>query len=89
MSREIYAELKAIVHDQNGTMHHIKKGYPRGGAWVIKINDIERIFVSSGNGFPELDQLYEPKKKDPSSWRDYTCKLLPSAKTTFLNKFQS
>ena len=25
MSREIYAELKAIVHDQNGTMYHKKR----------------------------------------------------------------
>lgn len=78
-ARRAYEELRQGIESLGGTMQHERAGWPRGGAWIVQLGDKEQTFLSNGKGFPELDQLYEPKVPKPTHYRDYTTTLIPRA----------
>ena len=79
-NRRVYEEVRRLVEEHDGTMKFEREGY-QWGAWIVKIGNKQRIFLSNGSGFPELDHLYEPKPEilQPSHWSDYTNTLVQDA----------
>lgn len=79
MEFRAYDLVRSMVERLGGTMTYERKGYVHG-AWVIKIGQNDLVIKASGNrSFPELDQLYTPRVKNPKHWDDYAEKLIPDA----------
>jgi hypothetical protein len=83
--RRVYEEVRALVESRGGVMKFEKEGY-QWGAWIIRMNGNEFIAKSNGTGFPDLDQLYEPKPgaSNLNDWRSYTTILKPNAQEQLL-----
>jgi hypothetical protein len=61
-------------------MTFVREGYLYG-AWVIRLHGKHAELPSNGSGFPELDELYVPKKEvaSPKRYSDYTNMLVDGA----------
>jgi hypothetical protein len=83
--RRPYQEIQQLVNEHGGTMKHKREGY-EWGAWIVRVGNKQRIFVSNGSGYPELDQLYVPKPEvsEPKHWKDYSEVLVPDAWEKFI-----
>ncbi|MDP8973502.1 MAG: hypothetical protein M3N45_10110 [Actinomycetota bacterium] len=77
-TQRAYGELRTSIEQLGGSMIHVKECY-QWGAWVVTLNGKSKVFESNGNGYPELDRLYVPKKSDPRHYRDYTKTLVNGA----------
>ena len=76
MKRRPYEELQRIVEEEGGRMFHEKAGHRQGGAWVVMLNGVTKVFESNQAGFPGMDELYVPKVPAPKHYRDYETGLL-------------
>lgn len=79
--RRPYEEVCKLVEDLlKGRMYYQKEGY-QWGAWIIEVDGNSTPLLSNGSGYPELDQLYEPKPDatNLNDWRSYTTTLKPNA----------
>lgn len=65
-------------------MFHEKAGHRQGGAWVIMLNGVTKVFESNQAGFPRMDELYVPKVPAPKHYRDYATSLLEGAREKWL-----
>jgi hypothetical protein len=83
--RRPYQEIQELVNEHGGTMKHEREGY-QWGAWIVRIGNKKRIFLSNGSGYPELDKLYIPKPEvsEPNHWTDYSVVLVPNAWEKFI-----
>lgn len=86
-TQRVYEEVRTLVEANGGSMDFERKGY-RWGAWIIRLQDRERIFPSNGSGFPPLDKLYGSSKKNPCHWSDYDGDLLPDAEARLIALLQ-
>lgn len=78
--RRAYEELRAAIEARGGTMIHERAGQPRGGAWIVTLGAKTGRFVSHGNGYSRLDELYIPKPGlIPTHYKDYTKTLRDGA----------
>ncbi len=68
-----------MVEEEGGTMVHVRKGVPQGGAWDVTLGGELQRFTYTNGGFPELDSLYVPAVPEPSGCKDYTTELVPDA----------
>ena len=85
--KRAYAKLREIVKQRKGSMNFERKGQPRGGAWIISLDDKSKTIPSSGvQSFRELDELYVPKPncKNPKTWDDYDDELIEGAEDKLL-----
>jgi len=79
MESRAYDLVRSMVERLGGSMTFEHEGY-RYGAWVIKIGKNTLVIKAGGNrSFPELDQLYTPRVKDPKHWDDYYETLIEDA----------
>ncbi len=76
-----YQELRDLLAAHNGSMRFEREGYPAGGAWIVRAAGKYREFLSSEQGFPELDRLYElkPGARNPNRWESYSNVLVGDA----------
>ncbi len=83
--RRPYEEIQQLVQQHGGTMRHQREGY-QWGAWIVRLGGKERIFLSNGSGYPDLDKLYVPKPGffHPSHYSDYSNTLVAGAWEKFL-----
>lgn len=79
--RRVYEEVRKLVEDVlKGKMYHQREGF-QWGAWIIEVDGKSTLLHSNSSGYPELDQLYEPKPDatNLNDWRSYTTTLKPNA----------
>jgi hypothetical protein len=78
--RRAYEELREGIQARGGTMTYERDGQPKGGAWIVTLGGKTGTFLSDGNGFPELDMLYIPKRGPrPTHHSHYTQTLWKDA----------
>jgi hypothetical protein len=77
--RRVYEEIRTMVEKHGGTMNHYRKGYPSGGAWVIRYGGKEKVFMPGGRKYPSLDNLLVPKVPNPQTWDDFYNQLREDA----------
>jgi hypothetical protein len=80
-ARTAYQELRDGIAARGGKMWYEQAGRPRGGTWIVRLGNKEKVFYWDSHGFPELDERYEPKEgaSHPRSASDYTTTLKPGA----------
>lgn len=79
--RRAYEEVRKLVEGElQGEMRYQREGY-QWGAWIIEVNGKLTPLLSTGSGYPDLDQLYElkPGATNLNNWRSYTTTLKPNA----------
>ena len=85
MSRRPYEELQRIVEQEGGQIVFERAGHSKGGAYVVTLQDNQKVFRSQGPaGFPPMDQLYVPKVQSPVHYSDYSRTLIPGAREKWL-----
>ncbi|MHC4792213.1 MAG: hypothetical protein ACYS8Y_12425 [Planctomycetota bacterium] len=85
-----YQKIRKEIEALRGSMTHEKKGHPRGGVWIVKLNQTRKKFKSTGGHYPGLDELYVPKPgvKKPKGWSDYTKEIDPKELNKLLKQFK-
>ena len=89
--RLAYDLVRNLVEEQGGTMVYEQEGYSTGGAWIIDVVGMRRVFWCAVGGFPELDRLYVPKPgiRNPSKYEHYQHKLIADAWEELLKTMKS
>lgn len=84
-SRLPYQEIRDLVKEHRGTMIFQREGY-QWGAWIVRVGNKKKAFLSNGSGYPEIDHLYKVKLgvTNPSHWSDYSLDLVESAWEKFI-----
>jgi len=79
MAELAYSLVRSMVERLGGSMVFERKDYTYG-AWIITLGNTIKIIKAKGNhSFPELDQFYIPKVKNPKTWDGYANQLKPDA----------
>ena len=88
-NRRVYEEVRSLLESKGGTMEFERKGY-QYGAWILTWKGKNHIARSNGSGYPDLDQLYEPKPGDLNlnDYRSYTSRLKSDAWERALRLFE-
>lgn len=82
--RRYYEEIRSQVEQHGGSMTFQRKGFPRGGAWVVDYMRRQTTFLWHDRSFPDLDALYIPKRPNPIHFDDYTNQLISGAWEQFV-----
>ena len=80
-ARKAYQELRVGIEALGGKMWYEQAGRPKGGAWIVRLGNKEKVIEWDDRRFPELDERYEPRDgvSEPQSHSDYTTTLRPGA----------
>jgi|GEM_PF-3057856 len=80
-ARKAYQELRDGIEALGGKMWYEQSGWPRGGVWIARLGDKEKVFEWDNHRFPELDERYELREgvSSPQSHADYAPRLRPGA----------
>jgi hypothetical protein len=81
-ARKAYQELRdGIEALVGGKMWYEQAGRPKGGAWIVRLGNKEKIIEWDNHRFPQLDERYELRDgvSEPQSHSDYATTLRPGA----------
>lgn len=80
-ARKAYQELRDGIEALGGKMWYEQAGRPRGGVWIVRLGNNERVFEWDNYRFPGLDERYEVREgvSSPQRHADYTTTLKPGA----------
>jgi hypothetical protein len=80
-ARKAYQELREGIAALGGKMWYEQAGRPKGGAWIVRLGNKEKVFNWDNHRFPGLDERYELREgvSHPHGHQDYTTTLRPGA----------
>ena len=88
MSKRVYDVVRTMVEDHGGRMWFERKGFPPGGAWIIKYKEWQKSYPTSGQRFIGIDDLKVRKKQIPETWNDFYDELIPNVWEVLLQDFK-
>jgi len=88
MQNRVYDSVRSMVEEHGGQMHHQRKGFPPGGAWIVTYQGWEKAFPTGGHIFPGIDHLHVSKIAFPEIWDDFKKELRPDAWDVLLKNLQ-
>jgi len=78
---DAYAVLRRTMAALGGRLEHVKRNEPRGGTWVLSLDDKElRIPSEQARRYPPLDACYRVKAgvANAQTWDDYENRIDPA-----------
>lgn len=80
MENRAYDLLRTLLEEHGGIMVFEPEGHSIGGAWIINVAGMRRVFPYDNCTFPGIDELHVPKKGiQPKCFDDYERELIPGA----------